>query len=163
MLFIFSPFLFLLLMLHISFNYLFIYSYCADKISSRPKMIAPVWTLFQLWVTLEQLDRKLPLYYTHEVGNRNFGRNRNHNMYMINLNIHLFNLTLLPFTKLPNILFYQGFHLTSQDLKSILGHPHNMIVTFIDYMRQLFIFAHAPKIRHSQQNMTTVKDGGFLS
>ena len=48
----------------------------------------------------------------------------------------------------------------------VLRNPHNVIVALVDRVRKLAIFASSPlchtaKLRHSQTNITTVKDGGL--
>ena len=139
MLLFFYSFLFFLLMLYVSLYYLFIYSNCADKIASRPEIIAPVRLFFHLWVAFEQLYCQLTFQGPHHLINRHLRRNRHDNMNVVCLDTHLLNLTFFPFTQHPDIFFYQLLDFSSQDPKPIFRNPNNMIFTFIDNIVSLCI------------------------
>jgi len=139
-------FLFLLLMLDISFDYVFIYSYGANKISSRPKMIAPVWLLFQLGICFKQLYGQFAFQYSHHLRNRYFRWNRHHKMDVVDLHTHFLNLTLFPFTQHSKIRLQKQLDLSRQYPKSIFGDPYNVVITFIDNMRQLLVLTHVTNI-----------------
>jgi len=125
-------------------------------------MISPIRFLLQLWITLEHFDR----YFTFQRSKQNrhgyLGWDRNYKMNVIYLNIQFLYLTPFPFTQHPYITFNQSLDLTCQYAKPIFRNPYYMIITFVNYMRQLFIITHAAKLRQSHQNITTVKDGGLL-
>jgi len=153
--------LFILLILHVLPYHIFVYSNCAYKISSRPEMITPIRLLFHLWIAFEQLDSKLPFQYSHQVGNTYLWRYGNNNMDMVYLNAHLLYLTILPFTKHFNIFFKQCFNFSSQNTKSIFWNPYNVIITFIDNMRKLSIFAHSTNIGKAIRTLPPSKTVGF--
>lgn len=134
------------LVFHIPLYRFFIYANCANKITPGPKMIAPIWPLFHLRITPEQLDSQLPLQYTHQFRYRYFWGNRQHHMYMVKLNAQLLNITPFPFAKHANIFLNKFLNLTSQHPESILGNPDNVIITLINNMRQLPVFAHVTNI-----------------
>ena len=154
-------FLFLLLMLDISFNYVFIYSCRANKIASRPEMIAPVRLLFHLRVAIEQLYRKLTFQYTHHLRNRYFWRNRHNKMNVVILDTHLLNLTFLPFTQHLYIFLYQLLDFSIQDPKSVFWYPNNMVVTLVNYMRQFLVLTHVTNIGIADRTLPPPKEVGF--
>ena len=170
MLLFFCTFLLFLLMLYVSLYYLFIYSNCADKIATRPEMIAPVRFLLHLWVAFEQLYCQLTFQCPHHLRNRHLRRNRHNNMNVVTLDTHFLNLTFFPFAQHPDILFYQLLNFSRQDPKPIFGHPNNMIITLIYNMRQFLILAHATNIGIANRTLPPPKlkpygvniGGGFL-
>ena len=161
MLLFFYSFLFFLLMLHVSFYYLFIYSNGADKIATRPEMIAPVWLFFHLGVALEQLYRQFAFQDSHHLRNRHLGRNRQYKMNVVNLNTHFLNLTFFPFTQQSYILFDQLLDFSCQDPKPIFRNPYNVIFTLIDNMRQFFVLTHATNIGIAEITLPPPKEVGF--
>ena len=170
MIIFFMFFFFLFLILHISFYHFFVNPNRVYKISSCPEMISPIWFLLQYGITLEQfyrqlIYRQLTLQDAHILRNGNFRWNRNHQMNMIELHIHLFYNNLFPFTQHFYVLLQQSFYSSSQNAKSIFRNKHNMIITFINYMRQFSVLhvTNLQTLRHSQTYITTVQDGGFLS
>jgi len=153
--------LLLLLILHVSLYHIFVYTNCAYKISPCPEMIAPIRLLFHLRIAFKQLDCKLPFQYSHQVRNRYLWRYGNNNMDMVYLNAHLMYLTILPFTQHFNIFLKQCFNFSSQNTKSIFRNPYNVIITFIDNMRKLFIFAHSTNIGKAIRTLPPSKTVGF--
>ena len=99
MLLVFYLFLLFLLILHVSFNYIFIYPNRTYKIPPWPKMISPIRFLLQLWITLEHFDR----YFTFQRSKQNrhgyLGWDRNYKMNVIFLNVQFLYLTPFPFTQ----------------------------------------------------------------
>ncbi len=161
MLLFFCQLLFFLLMLDISLYYVYINDHCADKVSTGPKMIAPIRLLFHLGVSFEQFDRQLTFQYPHQFVYRYPRWNRHYKVDMINLNTHFMNLTILPRAQKPYIFFDKSFHLASQYPKSVFRHPYNVVITFIYNMRKFFYSYY--KYRQSRKNIITIKDGGFLN
>ena len=146
MLLLFKSFFLILLILHVSLDYLFVNSNRGDLVASCPKVIAPIGLMLHLRVTLEQFDRKLTFQCAHQFRDTYFRGNRNHKMNMILFNAHLLNIASLPFTQHAYIFFQQGIDLAFQDPKPILGYPDNVIITFIYDMRQLPVFNHSTNI-----------------
>jgi len=153
--------LFLLLMLDISFDNVFVDSNSADKITSRPEMIAPVWLFFHLWVALEQLYRQLTFQYPHHLRDRHLWRNRHDKMNMVILDTHFLNFTFFPFTKHPYIFLYQLLDFSMQDPKSVFWHPNNMVVTLVNYMRQFLVLTHVTNIGIANRTLPPPKEVGF--
>ena len=139
-------FLLFLLMLYVSLYYFFIYSNCADKITTRPEMIAPVRFLLHLGVALKQLYGQLTFQYPHQLRNRYLRWNRHDNMNVVDLYTHFLNLTFFPFAQHPDILFYQLLDFSCQDPKPIFRNPNNVIFTLINNMRQFFVLPHVTNI-----------------
>ena len=154
-------FLFLLLMLDISFDNVFVDSNSADKITSRPKMIAPVRFLFHLRVALEQLYRQLTFQYPHHLRNRYLWRNRYDKMNVVILDTHFLNFTFLPFTKHPYIFLYKLLDFSIQDPKSVFGYPNNMVVTLVNNMRQFLVLTHVTNIGIADRTLPPPKEVGF--
>ena len=154
-------FLLFFLIFHISLYRFFIYANCANKITSDPKMIAPIWLLFHLRIAPKQLDGQLPLQYPHQFRYRYFWGYRNHHMYMVMLNAQLLNITPLPFAKHANIFLNKILDLTSQYPESILRYPDNVIITLIDNMRQFPVFAHVTNIGIAERTLPPSKTVGF--
>lgn len=146
MLLLFKSIFLFFLILHVSLDYLFVNSNRGNKVATCPKVIAPIRLLLHLWVTFEQFDRKLSFQGSHQLRDAYFRGHRNQNMDMILLNTYLLNIAMLPFTKHAYIFFKRGFDLSFQKSKPILGYPNNLIITFIDNMRQLPVFTHSTNI-----------------
>ena len=153
--------LFLLLILHISLYHFFVYNNCAYIIPLCPEMISPIRLLFHFRVAFEHLDSKLPFQYAHQIRNRYLRRNGYNNMDVVYLYAHLLYLTVLPFTQHFNIFLNQYFYLSSQYTKSIFRNPYNVIITFIDNMRKLSIFAHSTNIGKAIRTLPPSKTVGF--
>lgn len=94
-----SPFI--LLMLDISSDKVFIYSNSADKISSRTEMFAPLKLLIHRWVALEKLYCQLAFQYSNHLRNKNHWRIRRDKMNMVILETQFSKFTFFPFTKHP--------------------------------------------------------------
>ncbi len=164
MLLFFHLSLFLLLMLDISFDNVFIYSNSANsanKISSRPEMIAPVRLLFHLRVALEQLYCQLTFQYSHHLRNRYLWRNRYDKMNVVILDTHFLNFTFFPFTQHPYIFLYQLLDFPIQNSKPIFWHPNNMVVTLVNNMRQFLVLTHATIIGIADRTLPPPKEVGF--
>ena len=161
MLLFFYTFLLFLLMLYVSLYYLFIYSNCADKIATRPEMIAPVRLLLHLGVAFEQLYCQLAFQYPHHLRNRHLRWNRYDNMNVVTLDTHFLNLTFFPFAQHPDILFYQLLDFSRQDPKPIFGNPNNVIFTLIDNMRQFLVLTHVTNIGIAEITLPPPKEVGF--
>ena len=58
---------FFLLILHIPLDHFFIKANRIDKVPSGPKVISPIWLLFQLRVALEKLDGNLAFQRAHQM------------------------------------------------------------------------------------------------
>jgi hypothetical protein len=161
MLLTFYSFFFFLLILHVSLYLIFIYSYCAHKISSRPEMIPPIWLLLHLWIALEQLYRQLSLQYPHHFRYRYPWWNRQNKMNVVSLNTHFLNLTFFPFTQHLYILFNQLFDFTRNDSKPIFRYPYNVIIALIFNMRQFLILTHVKNIGKAVRSLPPSKTVGF--
>ncbi len=146
---LFKSFFLILLIRHVSLDYLFVNSNRGDKVAACPKVIAPTQLLLHLRVTSEQFDRKRPFQCTHEFRDAYFRGNRNHKMNLILLDAYLLNITshhIASFHKHTYIRFKQGFYLSFQNPKPIFRYPDNVIITIIYNMRQLLVFTHSINI-----------------
>lgn len=149
---------FFFLMLDVSFYQIFVEPDRAHKISSRPKMISPIDFFLQLRITFEQFYRQLSFQHSHVIRHGNFGWNRNDQVNVIGLNVQFFNQNIFPFTQHFYIVLNQTFNFSYENSISILRNKNNMIIAFVNRMRQLSIF-HSTKIltlRQSQTYITTV-------
>jgi len=161
MLLFFCTFLFFLLILYVSLYRLFVNSDGADKITTRPEMISPIWFFLHLGVAFEQLYGQLTFQYSHHLRNRYLWRNRQYNMNVVCLDTHLLNLTFFPFAQHPNIFFYELLDFPSQDPKPIFGNPNNMILTFVDNMREFLVLTHVTNIGTADRTLPPPKEVGF--
>ena len=161
MLLFFYTFLFFFLVLHVSLYYVFVDSNSADKIASRPEMIAPVWLLFHLRVALEQLYRQLTFQYPHHLRNRHLWRNRHNKMNVVMLDTHFLNLTFFPFTQHLYIFLNKLLDFSSQDPKSIFWYPNNVVLTLVNNMRQFLVLTHVTNIGIANRTLPPPKEVGF--
>jgi hypothetical protein len=127
-------FVLFLLVLNITSNPIIVQTNDIDKISSRPKMIAPIRFLFQLRVTLEQLDRKFSFQSSHKFRNRYARWNGHQKVNMIRLNVQLFNIAAVPLSELPNIMLHQILDDARQDAKAVFRIPNYVVITLPNYM-----------------------------
>ena len=139
---------FFFLMLYVSFYYFFINSYCAYKISPRPKMISPIWLLSQSAITLENFYCQFSLEKSHVLRHRQLGRYRNIRVHMICLYAQFHHFYILPFAQYFYILFNCFFYCSRQNPKTIFRNPYDMIIAFENNMCQLSVLAHADKSRN---------------
>ncbi len=161
MLLFFYTLLFFFLVLHVSLYYVFVDSNRADKIASRPEMIAPIRLLFHLRVALEKLYRQLTFQYPHQLRNRHLWRNRHDKMNVVILDAHFLNLTFFPFTQHLYIFLYQLLDFSSQDPKPIFWYPNNMVVTLVNNMRQFLVLTHVTNIGIADRTLPPPKEVGF--
>ena len=134
----------------------------ADEIAAGPEMVSPIGLLSQFRVALEKLYRNLTFQGSHQLGDGNLGRKRNKQMDVIILDVQLLNATFLPLAQRPDIMLDQFLYGSLQYSEPILWNPDNVIIAFINDMAQSYTYSFH-KNRHSHQNMTTCKAGGYSS
>jgi hypothetical protein len=88
-------------------------------------------------------------------------------MHMVLHHLQLLYLTILPLADSPYTFFDVLRYGSFQYSKSILGALYDVVAALVDYVRLLLPFRHAfilfaISLTASHQDMTTVKDGGFL-
>ena len=134
LLLILDPTFLLLLVLDVLFYHLLIKTDRANKITARPKVVAPIRFLLELRIALEKFYRQLSFQSSHQLRYRNFGRYRNQKMYMVFLNVQLLHKAPFPFAQHTQVMLHQFFYRALEYAKTIFRNPNYMIVTFIDNM-----------------------------
>jgi hypothetical protein len=74
---------------------------------------------------------------------------------------HFLNLALFPFTQHSNIRFQKQLDLSRHFPKSIFWNPNNVVITFIDNMRQFLVLTHVTNIGIANRTLPPSKTLGF--
>jgi hypothetical protein len=156
----YTPLLFFLA-LHVPFYHFFINSNCADKISRSREVISPLGFLLYLRVALEQFYSKFAFQYPHHLRDRNLRRNRHDKVNVVILYTYFLNLAPFPLTQYFYIFFYQLLDFSSQDPKRIFRYPDNVVLTFINNMREFFVITHVINIVMAYRTLPPPKEVGF--
>ena len=77
---------------------------------------------------IKNTNCRSPFDRTHIVRYRHLRGNHHNNMNMINLNIQFKNITALLLRKGSHAILYHLRNFARQNLETVFGHPHNMIL-----------------------------------